>query len=208
MKLAQSRRRALVALAGLASACAAPALALDDKSTVSSVMEIVGVSTDETASKIDYSERPKLVLPPNRDALPEPQTRGDRPGAWPSGGEAVRRRNTERFAHAPNAQPEAKQGLLERALSIGSNSSAPVVDEPNRSLLIEPPPGYRRPTQDLSKIRDTDSKGGSWWNPLTYIGGGGSDNNPGTSPAAKPKNSGGGALSSLMPSFLRGSDKD
>jgi hypothetical protein len=74
MNFARSRRRAFCALAGLAAAYAAPALASDDKSTVGAVMDLVGVSTDQSAKNIDYSERPKLVMPPRAGELP--------PGTW------------------------------------------------------------------------------------------------------------------------------
>jgi hypothetical protein len=240
MKLAWSRRRPFGAIAGLATmglaaACAAPALASDDKSTVSSVMELVGVSSDPSAKSIDYSERPKLVLPPKTD-LPPPREGVERPGGWPADSAAVRRRNTDRYAKVPHAPPEEKKpgllervrgpkpdyapgtddepGFLQRALNVGSTTSGPVMDEPGRRMLTEPPSGYRRPTQDLSKLRDTDAKKSSWWNPLSYVGGSGNDNDPVAQPGARTPaqtrapSSGGGTFSSLMPSFLRGSDKD
>lgn len=176
MKLAGSRRRALFALAGLAAAYGAPAQAADDKSTISAVMELVGVSSDPSASKIDYSERPKLVLPPRAGDLPSPREKADRPGGWPVDTAAARRRNTDRYAKVHNAEPEERQpGLLERALSVGKTSSAPVQDEPGRRMLTEPPAGYRRPTKDLSMIADPDAKKGAWWNPMSYFGG---DNAP------------------------------
>lgn len=236
MKLARSRRRAICAFVGLAAACAAPAFAADDKSTVSSVMELVGVSSDPSAKSIDYSERPKLVLPPKAE-LPSPREGAERPGDWPADASAVRRRNTDRYAKVPNAPPEEKKpgllerirgprpdyapgtddepGFLQRALSSGSRSSGPVMDEPGRRLLTEPPSGYRRPTQDLSKLSDSVGKKSSWWNPLSYVGGGGNDNDPvaqpgARTPAQQPRtasSSGGGGFSSMLPSFLRGSDK-
>lgn len=233
MKLARSRRHALGALAGLAAAYAAPALAYDDKSTVSSVMELVGVSSDPTAKSIDYSERPKLVLPPRIGDLPPPKETADRPGGWPSGEPGERRRNSDRYARVPNAPPPEKNpgllerirgpkpdyapgtddepGFLQRALNAGARTSGPVLDEPSRRLLTEPPSGYRRPTQDLSKVRDTDAKKTSWWNPLRYVGGEGSDNDPVAQPGARmpagqAQSGGGGLLSSMMPSFLKGSD--
>ena len=43
---------------------ARPALAYDDQSTFTSVMGVVGVPIEENNDKIDYRERPKLVLPP------------------------------------------------------------------------------------------------------------------------------------------------
>lgn len=237
MKLARSQRRALCVLAGFAAIQAAPAWATDDKSTVTSVMELVGVSSDEGVGKIDYSERPKLVLPPSRGDLPPPREGASRPGDWPSEIATERRRNTDRYARVPNAPPEEKKkgllerirgprpaaapgtddepGLLQRALSAGRGSNEPVMDEPGRRMLTEPPQGYRRPTQDLNKYR---SAGGakSWWNPMSWVGGGGgSDNDPvaqtaGTSTGgiAPPVSQGGGGLSSLVPSFLRGSDKN
>lgn len=232
MKLARSRRGAVCALAGLAAVCAAPAFAADDKSTILSVMELVGVSTDPDVSKIDYSERPKLVLPPNRGALPEPATRAERPASWPVEAGAERSRSANRFARVPNAPPDEKKkslmerirgarptsapgtddepGLLQRALMAGKNSDEPVMDEPNRRMLTEPPSGYRRPTQDLSKVRDPDTKKQSWWNPLSWTGGKENDSDPvarpGAATPADQKSGGGGGFTSMLPSFMRGSD--
>jgi hypothetical protein len=172
MKFARSLRRAMFAVAGLAAAYGAPAFAADDKSTIGSVMELVGVSSDPSAAKIDYSERPKLVLPPRAGDLPAPRENADRPGGWPVDAAAARRRNTDRYAKVHGAEPEeGKPGLLERALSGGSASNAPVMDEPGRRMLSDPPSGYRRPTKDLSSIADPDAKKGAWWNPMTYING-------------------------------------
>jgi hypothetical protein len=174
MIIGGSSRRAICAVAGLAALSGAPAQAADDKSTISAVGELLGYSSDPSADKIDYGERPKLVLPPRIGELPAPRESAERPGGWPADAAAVRHRNTDRYAVVPNAAPrEQKQGLLERALSFGSKTDAPVLDEPSRRMLTEPPSGYRRPTTDLAKIRDTDGKkSGSWWNPMTYLGGG------------------------------------
>lgn len=234
MKLGRSARHALCAFASLAAAFGAPAQAADDKSTLSSVGELVGYSSDPSADKIDYSERPKLVLPPRAGDLPPPKEGVDRPGEWPSDVAAARRRNTDRYAKVANAPPEEKKkgllerirgpkpdyapgtddepGFLQRALNAGSRSSAPVMDEPSRRMLSEPPAGYRRPTTDLAKVRDVDpKKNTSWWNPLSYVGGEGNDSDPaamtaGTAPAQKPVSGGGGIFGGMTPSFLRGSD--
>lgn len=234
MKLARSSRRALCAAVGLAALSGASAQAYDDKSTVSSVGELFGYSSDPSADKIDYSERPKLVLPPRAGDLPAPQEKAGRPDDWPSDIAAARRRNTDRYAKVANAPEEEKKkgllerirgpkpdyapgtddepGFLQRALNAGSRSSAPVMDEPARRMLTEPPSGYRRPTTDLAKIRDADpKKSTSWWNPLSYVGGG-NDSDPvaqtaGTAPAQRTASGGGGGLfSGMMPTFLRGSD--
>ncbi|PPD42651.1 MAG: hypothetical protein CTY15_11860 [Methylocystis sp.] len=234
MKLAAYRRRAFLAVAGLAAAHAAPALAADDKSTIGSVMELVGVSSDPAAKSIDYSERPKLVLPPRVGDLPAPKETAERPGGWPADASVARRRNSDRYAKVPNAPAEEKRvgllerirgpkpdyapgtddepGFLQKALTAGSRSNGPVMDEPARRMLTEPPSGYRRPTQDLSKVRDPEGKKTSWWNPLSYVGGSdGNDNDPvaqtaGTAPPQRASG-GGGLLSGMMPSFLKGSDK-
>ena len=214
MKLAQSQRCALYALAGLAAVLAAPALAGDDKSTWSAMMEMVGASSDEGVGKIDYSERPKLVLPPSAGDLPPPRERGARSGDWPTELSAERRRNVNRYARVPNAPPEApRPGVFARVLSFGSGGPppAPAIEEPSRIMLTEPPPGYRRPTQDLNNLRETEAaKKSSWWNPLTWGRGGAHNsaaNASGANPAA-PDMRGGGAgstLGSMMPQFLRGS---
>ncbi len=173
MKLAQSQRRAFCALAGLAAIQAAPALAGDDKSTWTAVMEMVGASSDEGASKIDYSERPKLVLPPSVAELPPPRERAERTGDWPAELSAERRRNVNRFARVPNAPSEApRPGMFARVMSFTSGAQqapAPAIEEPSRIMLTEPPPGFRRPTKDLNKISETEAaKKSSWWNPFSW----------------------------------------
>lgn len=235
MKLAQSPRCALYALAGFAAIQAAPALAGDDKSTWTAMMEMVGASTDEGAAKIDYSERPRLVLPPSLGELPAPRERAARSGDWPAELSAERRRNVNRFARVPNAPPEApRPGVFARVMSFTSGAqepAAPAIQEPNRILLTEPPPGFRRPTQDLNRIGETEAaKKSSWWNPFSW-GRGGADNSANasaTNPAAPDmRGNGGGAgaysaaapdtrggdmlsnLSAMMPQFVRGhSDND
>ncbi len=110
-----SQYRAIAAVVVAASAfggfgAARPALAYDDQSTFTSVMGVVGVPIEENNDKIDYRERPKLVLPPNRGDLPAPQARGDtRPGDWPSDQEVVRRRNAAAAAREPAPQPGLNQ---------------------------------------------------------------------------------------------------
>lgn len=234
MNFAQSSRRRAVVLACSAAAlvAAAPARASDDKSTWGSVMEVVGQG-DESVKTIDYSERPKLVLPADRGDLPQPRERAPRPGGWPSDAAGVKRDN-DQFARAPTAPPDAKKpsllervrgprpaaapgtddepGFFQRALLNRSRADVSDQTEPARRMLTEPPTGYRRPTQDLSKIRDSSGKKGSWWNPLTYMGGGGNDNDPVAQQGAGPAKPSGGAaggggfsssLSSLVPGFMK-----
>ncbi|HEY8126293.1 MAG TPA: hypothetical protein VIF88_12855 [Methylocystis sp.] len=177
MKFAQSQRCAVYALTGLAALLAAPAMAGDDKSTWSAMMEMVGASSDEGVGKIDYSERPKLVLPPSAGDLPPPRERSARSGEWPAELSAERRRNVNRYARVPNAPQEApRPGMFARVLSFGSGAqqpSAPAIEEPSRVMLTEPPPGYRRPTQDLNSLHETEvAKKSSWWNPLSWGHGG------------------------------------
>ena len=52
-----------------------PSWAADDKSTVKAVTDMVGITSDQPQEKIDYSERPKLVMPPKMDVLPAPRDR-------------------------------------------------------------------------------------------------------------------------------------
>jgi hypothetical protein len=116
---------------------------------------------------------------------------------------------------APGTDDE--HGLLQRMLTR-RGAEAPVSnEEPTRRMLTEPPSGYRRPTMDLTKVPDTDPKKSSWWNPLGYFGGNNDEHDPvaqtgAGAPSQKPKptaseSGGGGLLSSLTPSFLKGSDK-
>jgi hypothetical protein len=192
MTFVRSGGLALFALAGLAAAASAPAKAADDKSTISAVGELFGLSSDPSAASIDYHERPKLVLPPRIGELPPPRENA-RPAGWPSDTTTNRKRGSDRYAHVPNAPaPEKKPGLMERVRGPASDSapgtddepgllqrvlmrraaveSAPSTEEPSRRMLTEPPSGYRKPTMDLGKLPETEAKKSSWWNPLGYFG--------------------------------------
>jgi hypothetical protein len=175
---------------GILAACgalisAAPAQAYDDKSTLSSVLELVGVQMGEDVRKVDYNERPRLVLPPNRQGVSEPQagTAGRRGANWPADPDGDRRRGAN------------------RAVGAGAASAG---GAPGRDSLIEPPAPYRQATKDISKIRDPEAKE-SWWNPFSYM------RNDDRKTGGKDDSAEGGAISSLrsvMPKFLRGSDND
>ncbi|PWB80438.1 MAG: hypothetical protein C3F11_17955 [Methylocystaceae bacterium] len=116
MQLTTAARRRASTRVGLALSvlCGAfagsPALAYDDQSTIMSVLSLIGVYSDDNNEKIEYRDRAKLVLPPNRQALPEPQSRGDgRPGGWPVDQDVVRRRNAQAVARQPAPQPGLNQ---------------------------------------------------------------------------------------------------
>ncbi len=149
MKLMRDpKRKALAAvLAAGAAFGATAARAADDNSTVTSVLGILGVDMNNSGEKIDYRERPKLVVPPNPQALPEPQSGAARPASWP-----VDQDNTYRHG-----------------ARVAKSSGGAGPDEPSRATLTQPPEGYRRPTQDLSKITDADAKPSWWQNPFGSI---------------------------------------
>jgi len=163
--------------------------AADDKSTVKAVTDMFGLTSDQQQDKIDYSERPKLVMPPRMDMLPAPRNKeAERPAEWPVDA-AIGVRRTDRFARNPNAPPEKpKPSILEKIngphrapdparandteggiigafVNLRENRKRTGVDEedvPARRVLAEPPEGLRTPTQDLSKVADTDKKPSVW----------------------------------------------
>jgi hypothetical protein len=133
----------------------------DDTGTFSAIGAAIGVTSSE--GTIDYRERPKLVVPPDRKSLPEPRAEGDaRPPSFPVDQTSARR-----------------QGA--RAVS-GEPSSA---DEPTRENLTQPPYGYRVPSKNLSPAKQAAIKqeGKSWWNPMSYFGSS-KDSSTQVSPAA------------------------
>jgi hypothetical protein len=189
-----SIRRALVS-AGLTAAClgaaavGAPALAMDDTSTLTSVLGVFGYS-EGNDEKIVYRDRARLVLPPNRQALPEPRTRSSaHPAAWPA--------DQDVSAPAPAQQTGAKQS------ASGSEESGPTkcmvrsadgaclivtdADEPGttpsrRSLtpanatsesrrhLTEPPAAYREHVAGGKGAKDSSDEEAAWYNPGALFG--------------------------------------
>jgi hypothetical protein len=135
------------ASAALGALGATPARASDDTSPMAAVLGLFGVDTNSSSEKIDYRERPKIVVPPNRQALPEPRSGADRPASWPVDQEG---------AHRHGARV--------------ANSSGANADEPARKVLTEPPEGFRRPTKDMSTWKDPSVKPSWWSNPIDSIG--------------------------------------
>ncbi|HMK90288.1 MAG TPA: hypothetical protein VK446_11735 [Methylocystis sp.] len=125
---------------------AGSAHAADDGSVFNALSGVFGYG-DSQGEKIDFRERPKIVLPPNREALPEPRAADHRPSSWP-----VDSRGSTRGG--PRVVSSA-QGL-----SAG---------DPKRENLTQPPDGYRHPTKDMSNWTDPEAKKG--FNPLSYVSG-------------------------------------
>ena len=153
MKLVRILRRPtltaiIAASAALGALGAAPARASDDASVGGALLGLFGVDSNSSGEKIDYRERPKIVVPPNRQALPEPRAGADRPASWPVDQEGAHRHG----ARAANS-------------STGANA-----DEPARKVLTEPPEGFRRPTKDMSTWKDPSVKPSWWSNPIDSIG--------------------------------------
>ncbi|HTO80020.1 MAG TPA: hypothetical protein VMJ31_09640 [Methylocystis sp.] len=150
----------------------------DDTGPFSAIGTAIGVTSSE--GTIDYRERAKLVVPPDRKSLPEPRAEGEaRPPSFPVDQSSAHRQGARAVSAAP-----------------------PSADEPAREVLTQPPYGYRHPSKDLSLVKDSDKKEKSWWNPMRYLGSGSDDSKPAspgastqTSPAAStPTSSGPTAL--------------
>lgn len=125
----------------------------DDTGPLAAIGNAIGVTSNDDSQKIDYRERPRLVVPPDRKALPEPRAEGDsRPPSFPV---------DQTSAH--------RQGA--RAVS-GKPTSA---DEPSRDNLTQPPYGFRQPNKPLSRL-SAKGEAKSWWNPMGYFGSGSKEN--------------------------------
>ena len=128
---------------GLSAFGSMNARASDDTGTFSAIAGAIGFNVNKSGDQIEYRERPRLVVPPDRNALPEPRASDARPTAFPVDQGGARRQGARAYG--------------------GASAAA---GEPARENLTQPPGGYRQPTKDLSKIRDPDQKTSSWWNPL------------------------------------------
>jgi hypothetical protein len=182
-----------LAAAFLGGAGGAPALALDDTSTMSSVLGFLGVPTEEPTERIVYRERSKLVLPPSRPSLPEPRERGEsRPASWPVDQEVVHKRGSQApvrqvgLNENPNSAADVahQQQRRGKCLIAGSDGdctsffdkseaqSQPKMRKPGeattRSFLTEPPTGYREQVAGGKGIQEKEEAG--WSNPVGFIG--------------------------------------
>lgn len=180
----------------LGGAGIAPAAAYDDKSTVTSVLGFIGVySDDEENQKIVFREHPKIVVPPNRQALPSPQAETARPASWPVDQEIARRKGSQAPARQPglNENPNvagSKNGEHDGprkclvAAADGHCTITTDADEPGaagaaktrgagesstRSYLTEPPQAYRQKVAGGKGAKEQEEKPG-WTNPIGMIG--------------------------------------
>jgi hypothetical protein len=190
MRRARAANSRTMACAGLAVALTAlgatPAGALDDTSTLTSVMSLFGVGSDEQQEKIVYRERSKLVLPPNGRGLPEPQSHdGARPESWPVDQEVARRRGgetpaPEALGHNDNPSDPSRPtrglscllGDSEGRCNTGSDAHAKTrgAGEPTtRAYLVDPPAAFRQRVAGGKGVPDSE-KSSDWWNPGALIG--------------------------------------
>ena len=111
----------LLAAAALAlSFAGAPARAADDGqgTIIGSMMKLVGVDTaPETASpKIDYRQRPPLVLPRSMDLPPPARSAAARDSAWPKDPDVLAQRRAEELARAPAVRPDQESTMTVREM--------------------------------------------------------------------------------------------
>lgn len=182
-----------LALVLLGGAGVGPAAAYDDKSTISAVLGFVGVNSDDESQKIVFREHPKLVVPPNRQALPAPQAEAARPASWPVDQEIARRKGKPAQARQPglNENPNSAGANDEHAgprkclvaASDGHCTITTDADEPGaggsrtrgagesstRSYLTEPPAIYRQRVAGGKGVKEEERKS-DWTNPIGMIG--------------------------------------
>jgi hypothetical protein len=157
---------AILLLTGAVNARAAS----DDTGPFAAIGAAIGVTSNDDSQKIDYRDRPKLVVPPNRAALPEPRAEGDlRPPSFPVDQTSASRRQS---ARAVSGEPTS-------------------ADEPTRQNLTQPPYGFRQPNKPLSRLKDTE-EAKSWWNPMGYLGSNRDETKQGA-PSASTQTASGGA---------------
>jgi hypothetical protein len=150
----------------------------DDTGTFSAIGAAIGVTSSDGG--IDYRERPKLVVPPDRKSLPEPRAEGEaRPPSFPVDQGSARRQGARAVSAAP-----------------------PSADEPSREKLTQPPYGYRHATKDLSLVKDSDKKPASWWNPMSYLGASKDSSTPAPPTAPAQTSPGASTQTSSGPSAL------
>lgn len=179
--------RAIIVTAFYGAGATTAALAYDDKSTFSSILELVGVKSDVDIHKIDYHERSKIVVPPNRQGLPEPGA-GERAsglidrealrgGLGPSQAYAssAAGKKPDDGEDTPCSGEKRKdcwtvipgQRWIAPASSGGGGPSRPATDSA-RKYLTEPPVDYVKPTKEVSATTDGQEKA-SWMNPFAFI---------------------------------------
>ncbi|WP_034995533.1 hypothetical protein [Beijerinckia mobilis] len=90
---------------GLLSGLATPACAYEDTNAFNSMLGFFGMQFDkEKEEAIDYRARPPLVVPPNRQALPQPVEKRQQDANWPIDPDVTARRRAAADSHRPAPQ--------------------------------------------------------------------------------------------------------
>ena len=143
-----------------------------DSGLFGSVLKSLGIGGE---NRIEYRERPPLVVPPTRE-LPPPQTTGAvRDPNWPVDPKSAQPQkkgtqvrdldkiaipqrpaepgiagspagNPDTTAALPPSQPAASSGFFGNLFSSSERPAGPVVAAPARKSLTEPPPDYESPS--------------------------------------------------------------
>lgn len=150
----------------------APARAGDDDSeaqasTWSKFMRNLGLKKSPDASGADaginYTERPPLVVPPNRD-LPPPVADTSVPADWPKSSPNQAKRTKAKAEIIPDTAvrtpnpPYQKKPWYNPAGWFDKTEYANFAGEPVRQDLTEPPAGYRVPSPDQPYGLSPDNK--------------------------------------------------
>jgi hypothetical protein len=154
------RAAAGVALFSLAASLNAPAAIAqshgsDNEGVWNKFMKSVGVSSaPDPNSDINYTERPPLVVPPNRD-LPAPLADPAAPTAnWPTGAAKTVKHAKSKTEVIPSTAvqnpnpPYEKKPWYNPAGWFSKEEYGTFAGEPVRQNLTEPPPGYRVPSPE------------------------------------------------------------
>jgi hypothetical protein len=108
---------------GLLSA-PAPARCQEDTNTFNSMLGFFGLQFDKEEEAIDYHARPPLVVPPDRQTLPEPKEASHAPN-WPKDPDAAERRRAalDSKRPAPIPSPNSRVELSPQELEGGQGGS-------------------------------------------------------------------------------------
>lgn len=91
----------------------------DDAGPFSAIGAAIGVTSGD-GQTIDYRDRPKLVVPPDRKSLPEPRADGEaRPPSFPVDQGSARRQGSRAVSGSPSSPNEpSRENLTSRPLAI------------------------------------------------------------------------------------------
>lgn len=116
-----------------------------EKSTLSSLLQIIGIAPEDDTPEIDYRERAPLVVPPQMKLRPPEAPPASRTAAWPNDPDVARRKATEAARKVPAGERAERRYSDGQLMKAGEHAGGRTA-----SKQVDETPEFRHPDKSLA----------------------------------------------------------